>query len=65
MELTWSDLREINSASDKITLQGERYPEHLQKLVVVELGEHDSGYHGQKEIRMVAFRIRLIRIAHE
>ena len=33
VELTPRDLREINTASDKITLQGARYPEHLQKLV--------------------------------
>ena len=33
VELTPGDLREINAAADKITLQGERYPEHLQKLV--------------------------------
>ena len=33
VELTPADLREINAAADKITLQGARYPEHLQKLV--------------------------------
>jgi aryl-alcohol dehydrogenase-like predicted oxidoreductase len=33
VELTPGDLHEINAASDKITLQGARYPEHLQKLV--------------------------------
>lgn len=33
LELTAADLREITSASDKITLQGERYPAHLQKLI--------------------------------
>jgi aryl-alcohol dehydrogenase-like predicted oxidoreductase len=33
LELTPDDLHEINAASDKITLQGARYPEHLQKLV--------------------------------
>jgi len=33
VELTPGDLREINAASDKIMLQGARYPEHLQKLV--------------------------------
>jgi aryl-alcohol dehydrogenase-like predicted oxidoreductase len=33
VELTPGDLREINTAADKITLQGARYPEHLQKLV--------------------------------
>jgi aryl-alcohol dehydrogenase-like predicted oxidoreductase len=31
--LTAADLREINSAADKITYQGARYPEHLQKLI--------------------------------
>ena len=33
VELRPGDLSEINAASDKITLQGARYPEHLQKLV--------------------------------
>ena len=33
VELTPGDLREINAASDRIALQGARYPEHLQKLV--------------------------------
>ena len=33
VELTPDDLREISTASDKIKLQGARYPEHLQKLV--------------------------------
>jgi aryl-alcohol dehydrogenase-like predicted oxidoreductase len=33
LELTPDDLREINAASDKMTLQGARYPEHLQKLI--------------------------------
>ena len=33
LELTPDDLREINASSAKITLQGARYPEHLQKLV--------------------------------
>ena len=33
VELTPDDLREINAAADKITLQGARYPEHLQKLI--------------------------------
>jgi aryl-alcohol dehydrogenase-like predicted oxidoreductase len=33
IDLTDDDLGEINRASDKITLQGARYPEHLQKLV--------------------------------
>ena len=33
LELTPDDLREINAASDKLMLQGARYPENLQKLV--------------------------------
>ncbi|MFZ1885165.1 MAG: aldo/keto reductase, partial [Rhodoplanes sp.] len=33
VELTSDDLREIDSAVSKITLQGARYPEHLQRLV--------------------------------
>src|SRR5208283_859964 len=33
VDLTSSDLQEINAASDRIALQGARYPEHLQKLV--------------------------------
>ncbi|MEY2409880.1 MAG: hypothetical protein QOF48_2550 [Verrucomicrobiota bacterium] len=33
VELTLDDLLEINAASDRITLQGARYPEYLQKLV--------------------------------
>src|SRR5271170_2065618 len=33
VELSPDELREITAAADKITLQGERYPEHLQKLV--------------------------------
>ena len=33
VELSPADLREITSAADAITLQGARYPEHLQKLV--------------------------------
>ena len=33
VELTLDDLREIDSAAAKITLQGARYPEALQKLV--------------------------------
>jgi aryl-alcohol dehydrogenase-like predicted oxidoreductase len=33
VELTPADLREIDSAAAKITLQGARYPEALQKLV--------------------------------
>ena len=33
VELTRDDLREINAASDKITFQGARYPDYLQKLL--------------------------------
>jgi aryl-alcohol dehydrogenase-like predicted oxidoreductase len=33
LQLTPEDLREIETASSQITLQGARYPEHLQKLV--------------------------------
>jgi aryl-alcohol dehydrogenase-like predicted oxidoreductase len=33
IQLTSDDLREIESASSKITVQGARYPEHLQKMV--------------------------------
>jgi len=33
LELTREDLREIENAASKITVQGARYPEHLQKLV--------------------------------
>jgi aryl-alcohol dehydrogenase-like predicted oxidoreductase len=33
VELTGSDLREIEGAVAKITVQGARYPEHLQKRV--------------------------------
>jgi len=33
IELTSDDLREIDGAASKITVQGARYPEHLQKLV--------------------------------
>jgi aryl-alcohol dehydrogenase-like predicted oxidoreductase len=33
VELTSGDLREIDSAASKITLQGARYPENLQKMV--------------------------------
>ena len=32
IELTPDDLREIESAASKITVQGARYPEHLEKL---------------------------------
>ena len=33
VELTSDDLRDIDSAVSKITVQGARHPEHLQKLV--------------------------------
>ena len=33
VELTSDDLREIDSAVSKITVQGARYPDHLQRLV--------------------------------
>ena len=33
LELTPNDLQDIDSAVSKITVQGARYPEHLQKLV--------------------------------
>jgi len=33
VEVTPDDLREINAASDKITFQGARYPDYLQKLL--------------------------------
>jgi aryl-alcohol dehydrogenase-like predicted oxidoreductase len=33
VNLTPDDLREIGTAASKITLQGARYPEHLQKMV--------------------------------
>jgi len=33
VELTPDDLRQIDNASSKIAVQGERYPENLQKLV--------------------------------
>ena len=35
VQLTSEDLREINLAAAKITVHGERYPEHLQRLVGV------------------------------
>jgi aryl-alcohol dehydrogenase-like predicted oxidoreductase len=31
VELTSADLREIESAASRITIQGTRYPEHLEK----------------------------------
>ena len=33
LALTPDDLREIDSAASKVTVQGERYPEHLNRLV--------------------------------
>ncbi len=33
VQLTSEDLRELESAASKITVQGARYPDHLQKLV--------------------------------
>jgi aryl-alcohol dehydrogenase-like predicted oxidoreductase len=33
VDLTPDDLRQLESASAKIPVQGERYPEHLQKLI--------------------------------
>jgi aryl-alcohol dehydrogenase-like predicted oxidoreductase len=33
IQLTPGDLREIDTAASKITAQGARYPEHLQKMV--------------------------------
>jgi len=33
IQLTANDLREINDAAERIAVQGERYPEHLQKMV--------------------------------
>jgi hypothetical protein len=32
IELTSDDLREIDRAASEITVQGARYPEHLQKM---------------------------------
>jgi aryl-alcohol dehydrogenase-like predicted oxidoreductase len=32
LELTADDLREIDSASSKITIEGNRYPEHLEEM---------------------------------
>jgi len=33
LELTEDDLREIDSASAELSAQGERYPEHMQKMI--------------------------------
>jgi len=32
MELISEDLREIDTAASKITVEGNRYPEHLERL---------------------------------
>jgi aryl-alcohol dehydrogenase-like predicted oxidoreductase len=32
VELTPEDLRDINAAASKITVQGARYPEHIEKM---------------------------------
>jgi aryl-alcohol dehydrogenase-like predicted oxidoreductase len=32
VELTPDDLREIESAASKITVQGARYPEHIERM---------------------------------
>jgi aryl-alcohol dehydrogenase-like predicted oxidoreductase len=37
IELTSDDLREIESAASQITVQGARYPEHLERLIGAEL----------------------------
>jgi aryl-alcohol dehydrogenase-like predicted oxidoreductase len=33
VQLTADDVREIDNAVSKLTMQGARYPEHLQRLV--------------------------------
>jgi aryl-alcohol dehydrogenase-like predicted oxidoreductase len=33
VELTPDDLREIESAASQITVQGARYPEHLERMI--------------------------------
>jgi diketogulonate reductase-like aldo/keto reductase len=33
LQLSSEDLRDIEDAASKVTVQGARYPEHLQKLV--------------------------------
>jgi aryl-alcohol dehydrogenase-like predicted oxidoreductase len=33
VELTANDLKQLDDATSQIDIQGERYPEHLQKLV--------------------------------
>jgi hypothetical protein len=32
VELTGDDLREIDSAAAKIQVEGDRYPEHIEKM---------------------------------
>jgi aryl-alcohol dehydrogenase-like predicted oxidoreductase len=32
LELTFDDIQEIDSAASKITVEGARYPEHLERL---------------------------------
>jgi aryl-alcohol dehydrogenase-like predicted oxidoreductase len=32
IELTADDLREIDTGASKITVEGNRYPEHLEKM---------------------------------
>jgi aryl-alcohol dehydrogenase-like predicted oxidoreductase len=32
IELTADDVREIDSAASKITVEGDRYPEHIQRM---------------------------------
>jgi aryl-alcohol dehydrogenase-like predicted oxidoreductase len=32
VDLTPDDLREIDDAASKITVRGDRYPEHLQRM---------------------------------
>jgi hypothetical protein len=33
VELSAGDLRQIDGAASKIPVQGDRYPEHLQKMI--------------------------------
>lgn len=35
VELISDDLREIESAASKITVQGARYPEHLERMTIL------------------------------
>jgi aryl-alcohol dehydrogenase-like predicted oxidoreductase len=32
MELTTADLRDIDSAAEKVPIEGDRYPEHLERM---------------------------------